>query len=207
MTRLGVVFGLCLVLGSALLSRPAKAWSPGGHRSCCVVVASPGSVVVVKPSPVVIVRPSTIVVRPSAVVIVPQRVEVLVPPVRSHLLAVPHTNRTLLATGCCVEFFPDPGWFSRSYTPLIASSPALGTAAPPPPVVYVTPVPTEPDLAYVPPPSVEPAPEVKFPTGRWERHGNGVDYPYVWVWVAEYRAASAALHPTPPPPRSAPATR
>ncbi len=206
MTRLGVVFGLCLFLGSALLSRPAEAWSPGGHRSCCGVVASPGSVVVVKPSPGVIVRPSTIVARPSAVVIVPQRVEVLVLPVRSHLLAVPPLNRTLSATGCCVEFFPDPGWFSRSSTPLIAYSPALGTAAPPPPVVYVTPVPTEPDLAYVPPPVVEPAPEVKFPTGRWERHGNGVDYPYVWVWVAEYRAASAVVQPTSPPP-SAPATR
>lgn len=206
MTRLGVVFGLCLLLGSTLLSRPAEAWSPGGHRSCCVVVVSPSLVVVVKPSPVVIVRPSTIVARPSAVVIVPQRVEVLVAPVRSHLLAVSPINRTLLATGCCVEFFLDPGWFSRSYTPLIAYSPAPVTAGLPPPVVYVTPVPTEPDLAYVPPPSVEPAPEVKFPTGRWERHGNGVDYPYVWVWVAEYRAASAALQPTPPPP-SAPATR
>ena len=207
MTRLGVAFRLCLILGSALLSHPAEAWSPGGHRSCCVVVASPGSVVVVKPNPVVIMRPSTIVGRPSAVVIVPRRVEMLVPLVPSHLLAVPSMNRTLLATGCCVEFFPDPGWFSRSYTPLIAYSPALGTAAPPPPVVYVTPVPTEPDLAYVPSPSVEPAPEVKFPTGRWERHGNGVDYPYVWVWVPEYRAASAALQPTSPPQPSAPATR
>lgn len=206
MTRLGVVFGLCLLLGSALLSRPAGAWSPGGHRSCCVVVASPGSVVVVKPSPVVIVRPSTVVVRPSAGAIAPQRVEVLVPPVRSHLLAVPPMNRALLATGCCVEFFPDPGWFSRAYTPPIAYSPAQGTAAPPP-VVYVTPVPTEPDLVYVPLPPVEPAPEVKFPTGRWERHGNGVDYPYVWVWVAEHRAASGARQPTPPPQPSEPATR
>lgn len=207
MTRLGVVLGLCLVWGSALLSRPAEAWSPGGHRNCCVVVASPGSVVVVKPSPVVIVRPSTIVARPIAVVIVPQRVEVLVSPVRSHLLGMPPINRPLLATGGCVELFSDPGWFSRSYTPLFAYSPAQGTAAPAPPVVYVTPVPTEPDLAYVPPLSVEPAPEVKFPTGRWERHGNGVDYPYVWVWIAEYRAASAALQLTSPPQPSAPATR
>ncbi len=200
MTRLGVAFGLCLVLGLAPLSRPAEAWSPGGHRSCCGVVASPGSVVVVKPSPIVIERPSTVVARPSAVVIVPRRVEVLIPPARSHLLGMPPVNRTLLATGCCVEFFPDPGWFSRSYTPLFAYSPAQVTAAPPPPVVYLTPVPTEPDLVYVPPPSVEPTPEVKFPTGRWERHGNGVDYPYVWVWVAGYRAASAVVQPTSPPP-------
>ncbi len=207
MTRLGVAFGLCLILGSALLSRSAGAWSQGGHRSCCVVVASPGSVVVVKPSPVVIVRPSTVVARPSAGVIVPQRVEVLVPPVRSHLLAVSSINRRFLAIGCCVEFFPDPGWFFGSYTPLVTYPPAQVSPAPPPPVVYLTPVPTEPDLAYVPPPPVEPAPEVKFPTGRWERHGNGVDYPYVWVWVPEYRAASAALQPTSPPQPSAPATR
>jgi hypothetical protein len=51
----------------------------------------------------------------------------------------------------------------------------------PPPPVYVI-VPSPPSLAYVPTPRVEPAPEVTLPTGRWARHGNGVDYPYVWVW-------------------------
>jgi hypothetical protein len=51
----------------------------------------------------------------------------------------------------------------------------------PPPVVYV--VPTPPALAYVPPPRPEPAPEIALPNGRWERHGNGAEYPYTWVWV------------------------
>ena len=52
-------------------------------------------------------------------------------------------------------------------------------AAPP---VYVI-VPSPPSLVYIPTPRVEPAPEITLPTGRWARHGNGVDYPYVWVWV------------------------
>lgn len=52
----------------------------------------------------------------------------------------------------------------------------------PPPPVYVI-VPSPPSLVYVPTPRVEPAPEVTLPSGRWARHGNGVDYPYVWVWA------------------------
>ena len=52
----------------------------------------------------------------------------------------------------------------------------------PPPQVYLV-VPSPPSLVYVPTPRVEPAPEVTLPTGRWARHGNGVDYPYTWVWV------------------------
>lgn len=52
----------------------------------------------------------------------------------------------------------------------------------PPPTVYVV-VPASPSLVYVPTPRVEPAPEITLPTGRWARHGNGVDYPYTWVWV------------------------
>jgi hypothetical protein len=52
----------------------------------------------------------------------------------------------------------------------------------PPPTVYVV-VPAPPSLVYVPTPRVEPAPEITLPTGRWARHGNGVDYPYTWVWV------------------------
>jgi len=51
----------------------------------------------------------------------------------------------------------------------------------PPPPVYVI-VPSPPSLVYVPTPRVDPAPEVTLATGRWARHGNGVDYPYVWVW-------------------------
>lgn len=51
-----------------------------------------------------------------------------------------------------------------------------------PPVMYIV-VPSPPSLVYVPTPRVEPAPEITLPTGRWARHGNGVDYPYVWVWV------------------------
>ena len=53
---------------------------------------------------------------------------------------------------------------------------------PAPPPIYVI-VPSPPSLVYVPTPRPEPAPEITLPTGRWARHGNGVDYPYVWVWV------------------------
>jgi hypothetical protein len=49
-------------------------------------------------------------------------------------------------------------------------------------------VPSPPSLVYVPTPRVDPAPEVTLPTGRWARHGNGVDYPYVWVWEGPARA-------------------
>ncbi len=52
----------------------------------------------------------------------------------------------------------------------------------PPPPIYIV-VPSPPSLVYVPTPRPEPAPEITLPTGRWARHGNGVDYPYVWVWA------------------------
>jgi hypothetical protein len=52
----------------------------------------------------------------------------------------------------------------------------------PPPTIYVI-VPSPPSLVYVPTPRPEPAPEITLPTGRWARHGNGAEYPYVWVWV------------------------
>lgn len=70
--------------------------------------------------------------------------------------------------GCCLggEYLP----------------PAPPVVVIPPPPVYVI-VPSPPSLVYVPTPRVEPAPEVTLPTGRWARHGNGVDYPYVWVWA------------------------
>jgi len=74
-----------------------------------------------------------------------------------------------------------------------------------PPVVaapaMVMPIPSEMTLL----PQGELAPEVRFPTGRWERHGNGVDYPYMWVWVAESSFRARASQPSPPssspPPR------
>jgi hypothetical protein len=47
--------------------------------------------------------------------------------------------------------------------------------------VYVAPSP--PTLVYMPTPRVEPAPEIQGANGRWERHGNGKEYPYTWVWV------------------------
>ena len=71
---------------------------------------------------------------------------------------------------CCV------GW---SYLPAEPPPPVI--VVPPPPIVYVVPAP--PTLVYVPPARVEPAPEVQLATGRWERHGNGKEYPYTWVWV------------------------
>ncbi|HEX5531244.1 MAG TPA: hypothetical protein VFZ82_16870 [Methylomirabilota bacterium] len=71
---------------------------------------------------------------------------------------------------CCV------GW---SY--LGTEPPPPVVVMPPPPIVYV--VPASPTLAYVAPARVEPAPEIQLATGRWERHGNGKEYPYTWVWV------------------------
>ena len=68
---------------------------------------------------------------------------------------------------CCVAYFPSP--------PPPPPEPAE------PPIVYVAPSP--PTLVYVPAPRVEPAPEIQGPDGRWERHGNGKEYPYTWVWV------------------------
>ncbi len=67
---------------------------------------------------------------------------------------------------CCVAYFP-------------VEPPPPEPAAPP--ILYV--VPTPPTLVYVPTPRVEPAPEVQGQNGRWERHGNGKEYPYTWVWV------------------------
>ena len=67
---------------------------------------------------------------------------------------------------CCVAYFPP-------------EPPPPEPAAPP--ILYV--VPTPPTLVYVPTPRVEPAPEVQGQNGRWERHGNGKEYPYTWVWV------------------------
>ena len=67
---------------------------------------------------------------------------------------------------------------------------SYGAPEPPPPVIVPAPpsviyvVPTPPPLAYVPTPRPEPAAEVQLPTGRWERHGNGKEYPYTWVWVS-----------------------
>ena len=65
---------------------------------------------------------------------------------------------------------------------------AYRPAEPPPPVTPELPpigyvVPGPPPLVYVPAPRVEPAPEIHLPMGRWERHGNGREYPYTWVWV------------------------
>jgi hypothetical protein len=77
----------------------------------------------------------------------------------------PHRPRPFFFP-CCVE---------TAYLPAQPPEPA------PPPILYV--VPSPPALIYIAPPRVEPAPEVRLPTGRWERHGNGKEYPYTWVWV------------------------
>lgn len=55
-------------------------------------------------------------------------------------------------------------------------------AAAPPPIINV--IPSPPTLVYIAPPRPEPAPEILLPGGRLERHGNGVEYPYTWVWVS-----------------------
>jgi hypothetical protein len=68
---------------------------------------------------------------------------------------------------CCVDY--------TDYPPASPPVPA------PPLILYI--VPSPPALVYIPPPRVEPAPEIVLPNGRLERHGNGVDYPYTWVFV------------------------
>jgi hypothetical protein len=87
----------------------------------------------------------------------------------------PMVHRPVPFFPCCLGF---------AYLPADPPPPVI--VVPPPPIVYVVPAP--PVLAYVPTPRVEPAPEVQLATGRWERHGNGKEYPYTWVWVG---AASA----------------
>jgi hypothetical protein len=81
--------------------------------------------------------------------------------------------RPLPVIGCCL----DAGYFPPA-PPVVV--------IPPPPPVYVI-VPSPPSLVFVPTPRVEPAPEVTLPTGRWARHGNGMEYPYVWVWAGPAR--------------------
>ena len=78
----------------------------------------------------------------------------------------PFRHRPVPFIPCCVE---------TAYLPAQLPPPA------PPAIVDV--IPAQPSLIYIPAPKVEPAPEVQLPTGRWERHGNGKEYPYTWVWV------------------------
>jgi hypothetical protein len=88
----------------------------------------------------------------------------------SHGSRPPFRHRPAPFFPCCV------GW---SYLPEDPPPPVI--VAPPPPILYVVPAP--PTLTYVAPARVEPAPEIQLATGRWERHGNGKEYPYIWVWV------------------------
>jgi len=84
----------------------------------------------------------------------------------THRPRPPFRHRPVLFVPCCVE---------ATYLPAHLPPPA------PPAIVNV--IPAQPSLIYIPAPKVEPAPEVQLPTGRWERHGNGKEYPYTWVWV------------------------
>ena len=83
----------------------------------------------------------------------------------------PFVHRPIAVIPCCLGF---------SYGALEPPPPVIVPA--PPSVIYVVPV--LPPLAYVATPRPEPAAEVQLPTGRWERHGNGKEYPYTWVWVS-----------------------
>ncbi len=85
----------------------------------------------------------------------------------------PFVHRPIPVIPCCLGF---------SYGGTEPPPPVIVPTAPA--VIYVVPAP--PALAYVAPPPVEPAPEVQLPTGRWERHGNGKEYPYTWVWQPSY---------------------
>lgn len=88
-------------------------------------------------------------------------------PHRPHHRPGPPPGHRFPVVACCLDL--------AYYMP-----PQPPTAAPPP-IVYV--IPSSPTLVYIPPPRPEPAPEIPLPGGRLERHGNGVEYPYTWVWV------------------------
>ena len=72
------------------------------------------------------------------------------------------------------------------------------------PYDYPYPYPYGYPYAYPPPVVVEPQPpvvvqepiqrEVVYPTGKYELHGDGINYPWQWVWI-----------PAPPPPPATPA--
>lgn len=81
----------------------------------------------------------------------------------------PFIHRPVPFVPCCLGIAYQPAELPPPVTPAL------------PPILYVMPAP--PPLVYVPTPRVEPAPEIQLATGRWERHGNGKEYPYSWVWV------------------------
>lgn len=87
--------------------------------------------------------------------------------------------------------------------PLAYGSPAYYD----PPVAYAPPAmyapPTGGTLSLAPPPSPMPT-VVEFPTGRYERRGDGITAPYQWVWIPNPPAAPPAA-PPPAAPTAAPA--
>jgi hypothetical protein len=100
---------------------------------------------------------------------------------------------------------PGYGYYPPAYgydpaAPLFDPAPT-----PAPAVVYpLSPAAVYP-LSPVPPtPAVEPAPEITLPTGRWERHGDGVSSPHVWVWIPTYAADLSAPETQPSQPTSRP---
>ncbi len=82
-------------------------------------------------------------------------------------------------------FRPVPFPFFR-FGPPVVPPPAV-IYVPSPPVIYVLPAASAPNLYYVAPPRVEPVREIVFPTGRWEQRGDGETSPRVWVWLPTYR--------------------
>ena len=108
-------------------------------------------------------------------------------------------------------------------SPVAAPRPQARPLPPPPPAIFYPPFPERPappvgptavyplvptvvyPLPPVPPtPPVEPAPEITLPNGRWERHGDGVASPHVWVWIPTYRAEPRAPEAEPSQPTSRP---
>ncbi|HET7342512.1 MAG TPA: hypothetical protein VFL90_13705 [Methylomirabilota bacterium] len=88
-------------------------------------------------------------------------------------------------------YAPPPVYAPPMYAPPVSY-------APPPPPAYAPPA-----TAYAPPPppapTAPPAPRVvEFGSGRYELRGDGVDSPYVWVWVPN--PPSAPPGPPAPPP-------
>lgn len=73
-----------------------------------------------------------------------------------------------------------------------------GASYDPTPVAFSIPPTYTPPIQAIPTaPPVPPMPEVvEFPTGRYERRGDGIDTAYRWVWIPN--------PPTAPPPRSEP---
>jgi len=155
---------LVALLVIASVAAPAHAWAQSARMGGAAVATSPAIAPMGGMHPGVrppLLRPRPPIARP--------------PFVRPPFARPPFAQQSLAGFGCC--------WDSADYA-YLSPPPAAAYEPEPPQIVYV--IPSPPPLVYVPTPRVEPTPEIKLATGQWERHGNGKEYPYTWVWQPAY---------------------